>query len=84
MYDPMSKLKNKPLTKSLCPFFWEKWSKTTGKMFFFYAAFVFFRAIWAPQNQPKKVSKGFQVGRMYGPMSKLRNKPLTKALGAFL
>jgi hypothetical protein len=50
----------------------------------FYAAFVFWGAIWAPQNQPKKVPKGFQLGEMYGLMSKLKNKPLTKAAGAFL
>jgi hypothetical protein len=83
MYGPMSKLKNKLLTKSLGPFFGEKGSKTTRKLFS-YAAFVFFGAIWALPNQPKKVPKGLKVGDMYGPMSKLENKPLTKVLGAFL
>jgi hypothetical protein len=34
----MSKPKNKPHTKSLGPFFMEKWSETTGKVIF-YAAF---------------------------------------------
>jgi hypothetical protein len=36
-----------------------------------------------PLNGPKKIHKGPQVGGMYGPMSKLKNKPLTKALGPF-
>jgi hypothetical protein len=39
--------------------------------------------IWAPPNGPKKVHKGPQVDRMYVPMSKLENKPLTKSLGPF-
>jgi hypothetical protein len=39
--------------------------------------------IWAPPNGPKKVSKGQQVEEMYGPMSMLENKPLTKLLGPF-
>jgi hypothetical protein len=30
----VSDLKNKPLTKSLGPFFWEKWSETTRKQLF--------------------------------------------------
>jgi hypothetical protein len=51
---------------------------------FFLCCFSFFGAIWAPPNQPKKVPKGLQVGGMYGRMSKLKNKPLTKALGTFL
>jgi hypothetical protein len=38
---------------------------------------------WASQNGPKKVYKGPQVGRMYGPMSMFKNKPLTKSLGPF-
>jgi hypothetical protein len=78
LYGPMSKLKNKPLAKPLGPFFQEKWSKTTRKLFF--KLFSFF-AIWAPPNRPKKDHKGLQVGRMNGPMSKLKNKPLTKSLG---
>jgi hypothetical protein len=32
-------------------------------------------AIWAAPNGHKKVHKGPQVGRMYGPMSKIKNKP---------
>jgi hypothetical protein len=35
MYSFMYKLKNKPITKSLSPFFQEKWSKTTTKQFFY-------------------------------------------------
>jgi hypothetical protein len=31
----MYKLENKPLTKSIGPFFKEKWSKTTAKQFFY-------------------------------------------------
>jgi hypothetical protein len=33
---------------------------------------------------PKKIYKDPQVGRMYGPLSELKNKPLTKSLGPFL
>jgi hypothetical protein len=50
----------------------------------FYA--VFFGAIWGFLGTPdglKKVDKGPQVGGIYGPMSKLKNKPLTKSLGPF-
>jgi hypothetical protein len=42
MYGPMFKLKNKPLTKSLCPFFLEKWSKTTKTVFLC----CFFAMLW--------------------------------------
>jgi hypothetical protein len=49
----------------------------------FYAVFSILGAIWVPQNGPKKVLKGLQVGWTYGPMSKLKNKPLTKLLGPF-
>jgi hypothetical protein len=38
-------------------------------------------AIWAPPNQPKNVQNGPKMGRMYGPMFKLKNKPLTESLG---
>jgi hypothetical protein len=31
-----------------------------------------------PQLDSKRYPKGVQVGEKYGPMSKLRNKPLTK------
>jgi hypothetical protein len=83
MYDPMSKIKNKPLTKSLDPLFWEEWSKQLEDCFLccFFLSIV---AIWATPNQPKKIPKGLQVGKMYGAMSKLKKKPLTRALGAFL
>jgi hypothetical protein len=70
MYGPMSKLENKLLTKSSGPFFWDKWSKTTGKLFLF-MLLLFFWANWAPPNQTKKVSKGLQVGGMYGPSLKI-------------
>jgi hypothetical protein len=84
MYSPMFKLKNNPLTKSLGPFFQEKWSKTTRKQGFFMLFFFYhFEAIRVPQNGPKKVNKGPPVGMMYGPMSKLKNKSLTKLLGPF-
>jgi hypothetical protein len=45
--------------------------------------FFYLGAVWAPPNGPKKVAKGPQVGGRYGPMSKLKNKPQTKLLGAF-
>jgi hypothetical protein len=78
IYGTMRKLINKPLTKLLGPFFKEKWSETSRKqvymLFFFH-----FGAIWAPLNGPKKVLKGLLVGGTYGPISKLKNKPLTKS-----
>jgi hypothetical protein len=58
MYGPMSKLKNKQLTKLLGPLFKAKWSKTTRKKFFLNVLGHF------------GVSKGPQVGKMYGLMSK--------------
>jgi hypothetical protein len=49
--------------------------------------FMMFLVILGPFRHPqmdlKKVDKGLQMGGMYGPMSKLRNKPLTKSLGPF-
>jgi hypothetical protein len=36
--------------------------------------------IGAPPNGLKKIHKGWKVGRMYGVMSELKNKPLTKSL----
>jgi hypothetical protein len=77
----MSKHKNKPLTKSLGPFLQEKWSKTTRKQVF-YAVFGHFGAIGAFPNGSKKVHKGLQVDGMYGPISKHRNRPLSKSLGS--
>jgi hypothetical protein len=74
MYGKMSKLKNKLLAKLLGPFSQEKWSKTTRKQVC-YAVFCHFGV---PPNGPKKIGKGPQVGRMYGLMSELENKPLTK------
>jgi hypothetical protein len=79
MYAKMSKHKNKLLTKSLGLFFQEKWSKTTRKQVF-YAVFGHFGA--AP-NGTKKIHKGLQVSKMYGLMSELKNKPITKSLGLF-
>jgi hypothetical protein len=58
-------------------------SKTTRKKFF-YADFCHFGFIWAPQNGPKKIYKGLQVGGMYGPLYKLKDRPLNKSLGPFL
>jgi hypothetical protein len=53
------------------------------KTVFFYLAYDFFGAIWAPPSRPRKVNKGQQIGGMYGSMSKLDDKPLTKSLGPF-
>jgi hypothetical protein len=51
----------------------------------FYAVFfLHYGAIWAPSNGPKLVPKGLQVSGMYGPMSELKNKLLTKFLGLFV
>jgi hypothetical protein len=44
-------------------------------MFFFH-----FGVIWACSNGPKKVPKGPPMGGMYGPMFRLKNKPLIKLL----
>jgi hypothetical protein len=44
----------------------------------FHDAFSHFGSIWAPPNGPKWVPEDSQVGGMYGSMSELRNKPLTK------
>jgi hypothetical protein len=48
MYDPISKLKNMPVTKSLGPLSYKKWFETIKKEFF-YAVFSHFGAIWLPQ-----------------------------------
>jgi hypothetical protein len=66
----MSELENKHLTKSLGPFCLEKWSKTTKKSFF-----MLLLAICAPPDGHKKVHKHPQAGGIYGPMSKIKNKP---------
>jgi hypothetical protein len=78
-YGPMCKLKNKPLTKLLGPFFKEKWSETTRKQVFILC--LRFGAILVPLNGFKKVLKGLLVGGTYGSMSKLKNQPRTKLLG---
>ena len=49
----------------------------------FYAVFFILGPFGHPQMNPKKVLKGPQVGRTYGPMSQLKNKPLSKLLGPF-
>jgi hypothetical protein len=79
MYGKMSKQKNKLLAKSLGPFFQEKWYITTRKQ----VCYAVFHHFGAPPNGPEKIDKGPQVGRMYGLMSELKNKPLTKYLGPF-
>jgi hypothetical protein len=51
--------------------------KTVFFMLVFHFLFLLFGAIWAPPNVLEKVDKGPQVGGMYGPMSKVKNKPHT-------
>jgi hypothetical protein len=43
----------------------------------------FFMLFWGILGHfgPKKIQKGLQLGGMFGPMSELKNKPLTKSLG---
>jgi hypothetical protein len=45
--------------------------------------FMPFLAIWAHPNGQKKVLRGPQVGGMYGSMSELEKRPLTKLLDPF-
>jgi hypothetical protein len=45
--------------------------------------FMLFLAILASPNGPKKILRGLQVGGMYGPMSGLEKRPLTKLLDKF-
>jgi hypothetical protein len=45
----------------------------------FYAVSGHVGAIWAL----KKINKDPQVGKMFGLMSELKNKPLTKSFGPF-
>jgi hypothetical protein len=45
---------------------------------------MLFWGIWLPQNGPKKVHRGPQVSRMYVPMLRLENRPLTISLSPFL
>jgi hypothetical protein len=69
----LSKLENKPLTKLLGPFFQENCLKQPENKYFM-LVFFYFGVTQAPPNRPKKVPKGLQVGRTYGPMSKLKRK----------
>jgi hypothetical protein len=50
----------------------------------FDAVFCHFGAVWAALNGWKSVPKHPQVGRMYGPIPKHKNKPLSKSLRPFL
>jgi hypothetical protein len=77
----MSKLTDKPLTKFSAHSFRRIGPKQPDKQDFM--GFFPFGAIWAPPYEPEKVPKGTQVGGMYGPMSKLNNKPLIKLSGPF-
>jgi hypothetical protein len=69
-----------------------KWEKRQKKNCFLvwnnqktgFYEFFHFKVIWARPNGPKKVPKGLQVGGMYGPMFKLKNKPLIKLLGGMV
>jgi hypothetical protein len=82
MYGQTSKLKNKPLTKSLGPLFQQKLSKTTRKQFF-YALL----AILGPFGYPYQwTQESIQrpTSRRYVWSSKDENKRLTKSLGPFL
>ena len=44
---------------------------------------MLFWGIWVPANGAKKVHRGLQVSRMYVPISKLKDKPLTISLGPY-
>jgi hypothetical protein len=50
---------------------------------FYKAVLGHFQAICTPSNGPKRIQTGPQLGGTYGPMSKLKKKPLTKSLGPF-
>jgi hypothetical protein len=76
-YGPLSELKNKPLTKSLDPFLLGETIQNNQKTGFLYPFWPF----WGHLGIPKWTQKGTQrlkVAGIYGPMSKLKNKPLTK------
>jgi hypothetical protein len=75
----MSKLENKPIPNYLAHAFRRNSPKQPENRFL-----MLFWGIWAPPNEPQKVLEGLQVDRMYVPISKLENKPLTKSLGPFL
>jgi hypothetical protein len=77
MYGPLSELKNKPHTKSLGPFLLGGTIQNNQKTGFLYR----FCPFWGHLGIPKWTQKGaqrLQVAGMYGPMSKLKIKPLTK------
>jgi hypothetical protein len=76
MYRLLSKLKIKPLTKSVGHLFRRYGPKQPENDYF-----MLFFATRAPPNGNKKVLKGPQLGGMYGLMSNLKNNPLTKSLG---
>jgi hypothetical protein len=76
IYGPVSKLKHNP-NKILRPILLGEVVQKNQKIVFF----ILFLAICGPQNGPKMLHKGSQMGKMYGPMFKLKNKPLTKSLG---
>jgi hypothetical protein len=80
-YGPTSELKNKPLTKLLGHSFKRNGEKQPENRFL---CFFYFGAIWTPPNGSKKIPKGLQVGKTYGPIFKLENKPLKKLSGPFL
>jgi hypothetical protein len=82
MYGSMSKHKNNPLTKSLRPLLYDKWTKTTKKTFFM-LFLVILEPFWHPQMDPKRVYKGLQMIKMCGSLSKFKNKPQTKSLRPF-
>jgi hypothetical protein len=54
----------------------KKWQKSIKKN-----ALQLFWSIWASPKETKLVHRGPQVGKMYGPMFKLRTKLLIKSLG---
>jgi hypothetical protein len=74
MYGPLSELKNKPHTKSLGPFLLGETIQNNRKTGFLYR----FLPFWGHLGTLKWTQKGtqrLQVAGMYGPMSKLKNKP---------
>jgi hypothetical protein len=71
----MSKLKNRPLTELMAHFLKRNCPKKTENRFlssFFHSGVI--SAIYGP----KKIPKSPQVSRKYGPLSTLKEKPLTK------
>jgi hypothetical protein len=80
----MSKLENNPPYQIIKPIFLGEIVRNNLKTVFMLGCFFFILGpFWAPPNGPKKVPEGPQVSGMYGPMSELKNKPLTKLLGPF-